>query len=330
MIPEVVAGVRAARTEAHGRGVAGMALIVLVPLVTAACLEGSPNVRAAPSSPDRSAPSVTRAVPVTTSTSTATFAPSPWTPVSYGVLGVAVDQRTVVNADGSQIVVARFHVGQVRFALHVGSQDPPADPAAVGPMAGSSVAASERSLLLAAFNGGFKIASGSGGFEVDGRVLSPLVPGRASFVIDTDGTGHVGVWGQTLPVPGEKVASVRQNLVPLITDGQLSPQIATVSAWGSTIAHAASVPRSALGEDAQGDILYAAGMSALPVDLGQALLTAGAATAMQLDINPEWIQLALASSPVAPLVAGVPGQNRPADQYLVGWTRDFITVLATA
>jgi hypothetical protein len=24
----------------------------------------------------------------------------------------------------------------------------------------------------------------------------------------------------------------------------------------------------------------------------------------------------------------VPGQYRPADQYLAGWTRDFITVLA--
>ncbi len=28
------------------------------------------------------------------------------------------------------------------------------------------------------------------------------------------------------------------------------------------------------------------------------------------------------------LTAAVPGQQRPADQYLVGWARDFITVLA--
>jgi hypothetical protein len=28
------------------------------------------------------------------------------------------------------------------------------------------------------------------------------------------------------------------------------------------------------------------------------------------------------------LVAGIPGQNRPGNQYQVGWTRDFVTVLA--
>jgi hypothetical protein len=48
---------------------------------------------------------------------------------------------------------------------------------------------------------------------------------------------------------------------------------------------------------------------------------------MELDINAEWIQLDTASRPGGPLTAGVPGQNRPASQYLTGWTRDFFTVL---
>ena len=69
-------------------------------------------------------------------------------------------------------------------------------------------------------------------------------------------------------------------------------------------------------------------MSALPVDLATALSEDGATDAMELDINPEWIQLDVASRAGAPLQAVVPGQSRPADQYLVGWTRDFITVLA--
>ena len=49
---------------------------------------------------------------------------------------------------------------------------------------------------------------------------------------------------------------------------------------------------------------------------------------MELDINPEWVQLDVASHPGGSLRASVPGQYRPADQYLAGWTRDFITVLA--
>ncbi len=51
-----------------------------------------------------------------------------------------------------------------------------------------------------------------------------------------------------------------------------------------------AVPRSGLGEDAQGNILYAGGMSLVPGDLATGLVDAGAVTAMELDINPEWIQ----------------------------------------
>jgi hypothetical protein len=48
---------------------------------------------------------------------------------------------------------------------------------------------------------------------------------------------------------------------------------------------------------------------------------------VELDINPAWVQLDVAPRPGGPLRAEVPGQNRPADQYLLGWSRDFITVL---
>jgi len=74
--------------------------------------------------------------------------------------------------------------------------------------------------------------------------------------------------------------------------------------------------------------MYAASMSATPYDLADALARSGARIAMELDINPEWVQLDTARRPGGPLAAAVPGRNRPADQYLVGWTRDLITVLA--
>jgi hypothetical protein len=49
---------------------------------------------------------------------------------------------------------------------------------------------------------------------------------------------------------------------------------------------------------------------------------------MELDINPEWVQMDTASTPGAPLAAQIPGQNRPADQCEAGWTRDFVAVLS--
>jgi len=62
-------------------------------------------------------------------------------------------------------------------------------------------------------------------------------------------------------------------------------------------------------------------MSATPYDLARALVRTGARTAMELDINPEWVPLDTARRPGGRLAAAVPGQYRPADQYLVGWTR---------
>jgi hypothetical protein len=69
-------------------------------------------------------------------------------------------------------------------------------------------------------------------------------------------------------------------------------------------------------------------MSTVPVDLSSALTAAGAATAMELDINPEWVQMDTAVTPGAPLAAQIPGQNRPANQCQTGWTRDFVAVLS--
>jgi hypothetical protein len=228
-------------------------------------------------------------------------------------------------ADSTLITLATFS-GPVRYRLHSGSEDP--GPAALGIVtAGPSIGALERSQLLAAFNGGFKLSAGAGGYEQEGHVISPLRAGLASLVIDNSGTAQIGVWGSGLPLPGESVFSVRQNLVLLVRHGRVTPAAADWTAWGATLGGGEFVARSALGENARGDLIYAASMSTAPADLAAALAQAGARTAMELDINPEWVQLDIVRAPGRALRAAIPGQARPADQYLIGWTRDFITVL---
>jgi hypothetical protein len=191
------------------------------------------------------------------------------------------------------------------------------------------VSATERPLLLAAFNGGFKQSTGVGGFEVNGTIVSALRPGLASLVIDFNGSARVGVWGQQVPTFGERILSVRQNLPPLVIASRPSPSIGDIARWGATLGGGAVVARSALGQDAQGNIVYAAGMQALPADLAQALIAVGITDAMELDINPEWVQLAFAGTVGRSLSTAIPGQHRPASQYLTGWTRDFIAVIAS-
>jgi hypothetical protein len=236
-----------------------------------------------------------------------------------------VTLRTVRAPDGSRLTVAIFR-GPVRFVLHDGSEDPGL--AAGRVKAGPAVTGPERRQLLAAFNGGFKLSAHAGGYEQEGHLASPLRPGLASMVIDRSGRARIGIWGHGLPAPGEAVYSVRQNLPPLVLNGKPAAAAADWGVWGATLGGGELVARSALGQDAAGELIYAAGMSTSPADLAYALVRSGARIAMELDINPEWVQLDVAARPGAPLRTPIPGQNRPPTQFLTGWARDFITVLA--
>ena len=267
-----------------------------------------------PTAPALSAPA---ADPPPATRSTATPAPIPRPRVSI---------TRVRTADGALVTIATF-LGPVRYVLHNGSADP--GPAASGLVrAGPAVTGAERRQLLAAFNGGFKLSAGAGGYLQEGHVISPLRPGFASLVIDRSGRARIGVWGRGLPAPGEAVYSVRQNLQPLVLNGRPTAAAADWATWGATLGGGAHVARSAIGQDATGDLMYAASMSALPADLAAALAAHGARVAMELDINPEWVQLDAARIPGGTLTAEIPGQYRPSDQYLAGWTRDFFAVLA--
>jgi len=112
------------------------------------------------------------------------------------------------TADGSVVTVAAFS-GPVTYVLHDGSEDP--GYAAGRVRAGPVVRGAERGRLLAAFNGGFKLSAGAGGYEQEGHVASPLRPGLASLVIDRSGRARIGVWGHgVLRTVEEKRAAASQ------------------------------------------------------------------------------------------------------------------------
>jgi hypothetical protein len=289
-------------------GAAGMAIVLTV----AACTNAVPTAQHSAAAPAVSTPhakATTKAPP-----------PPPPPPPKP-----TVTVSSFRAADGTGVTVAQFG-GTVRYRLHSGSNDPGAAALAVV-SAGPSIGPREHQRLLAAFNGGFLLSAGAGGYEQEGHIISPLQPGLASLVIDASGVAHVGVWGAALPQPHEAVYSVRQNLPPLVRHGLATPAAADWTAWGATLGGGEYVARSALGENAAGQLIYVAAISTTPADLAAALVHAGARTAMELDINPEWVQLDI-TGPHGNLNAAVPGQNRPASQYLTGWTRDFITVLS--
>jgi len=283
-------------------------------LAVAAC--SSPAAAPSPSRP-ASATATTRATASPTASRTARPRPVP----------PRVTVTRMRTPDGSVMTVAIF-TGPVTYVLHDGSEDPGL--AAGRVKAGPAVRGAERRRLLAAFNGGFKLSQGVGGYQQEGHVAAALRRGLTSLVIDRSGRARIGIWGHGVPAPGEAVYSVRQNLPPLVLHGKPTKAAADWGLWGSTLGGGEYVARSALGQDASGDLVYAACMSATPADLASVLAYAGAQIAMELDINPEWVQLDVASHPGGRLHAAIGGQNRPANQFLLGWARDFITVLSPA
>jgi hypothetical protein len=115
----------------------------------ASCSSGGPLPdQAGPSRPSSSAPSpsTTTTVPPTTTTMTVPGAPG-WTTLSTGPRGIAIDERTFSQPDGSQVTVARFLFNHVDYSLHVGIQDPPTGHAAIGPDSGPMVAWSPSRLM---------------------------------------------------------------------------------------------------------------------------------------------------------------------------------------
>jgi hypothetical protein len=293
---------------------------------TVAALAGLLAV-AACSSPAGPAPSAstTTAGARSAATASARPSPSPRPPPPPPRPRVTVTRTRM--KDGSVVTLAAFS-GPVTYVLHDGSEDPGL--AAGRVRAGPAVHGTERGQLLAAFNGGFKLSAGAGGYEQEGHVAAALQKGMTSLVIDRSGRARIGVWGYGVPAPGEAVYSVRQNLPPLVLHGRPTGAAADWGLWGATLGGGEYVARSALGQDAAGHLVYAASMSASPADLAAAMARAGVRVAMELDINPEWVQLDVASRPGGPLRAALHGQNRPASQFLLGWARDFIAVLAPA
>ena len=221
-----------------------------------------------------------------------------------------------------------FDRSLVKLELHSGT----VDAGSTGWRFGPSVRGAARRSLVAAFNGGFKLAMGSGGFMSYGRVGVPLRDGLASIVTYADGTTDIGSWHQEVPAPGRPVASVRQNLSLLIDHGRAASNLDCLTCWGATLGGISDPARSALGVTADGRLIWIGGPHLTVSGLVNALLGARVVRAVELDINPEWVAGylyghrggvgPLAPVPVVPSQTGVPGQ------FLAPYSRDFFTVQA--
>lgn len=224
------------------------------------------------------------------------------------------------------VALLSFNQKLVDLHLHSGT----IDAGSTGWRWGPAVVGAERRRLLAAFNGGFRLDTGAGGFMSHGRTALALRAGLGSIVTYSDGSTDIGRWGSEVPAQGKKVVSVRQNLTPLIDHGQAAGSVGCLVCWGATLGGVTQPARSALGITADGRLIWAGGEHLTTSQLADALLAVRVVRAVELDINPEWVNAYLyghhhGHGPLVP-VAVVPGQNGIPGEFLAPWSRDFFTV----
>jgi hypothetical protein len=221
--------------------------------------------------------------------------------------------------------VAWFDHTRTQIAYYPGRYEPPS--AAVrGPM---MVPDSQRSRLLATFNGGFTYEDGENGSTVNGQVNEPLKDGKATLVGYRDGRVDIVNWSGG-PNAGPDVAWARQSLAPILWNGHLNPELnedPNSQAWGFTLGGVVRVWRTGVGIDPRGNLIFMAAEGQTVISIAKALRHAGAVRGMEFDINADWHTLITYSHDhglVGKMVE--PQPNEGPERYLVPDDRDFFAV----
>jgi hypothetical protein len=257
-----------------------------------------------------------------------------WHPIGRTVDGVPAMYAAYLrpNAVNTSLVtgVAWMDTTLLKTTLYEGSSIPGTGQAwaNMAPISGAAL-----DTLDAAFNSGFRMQDSQGGFYADGVTAVPLVAGRASLVINADGTPNVGAWGTDVAM-SPSVVAVRQNLDLIVNNGQ---PVAGLDAndnhrWGFTLGGRVQVWRSGLGVTANGALVFVGGSGLSIVDLANVLSRAGAVRAMEMDINTSWVNFFSYSAAPGQPASALNGTRLTSDEsnwpgrYFSPSSRDFITV----
>ena len=172
----------------------------------------------------------------------------------------------------------------------------------------------------------------------DSVVLVPPRPDIATLVLYQDGNIAIMPWDVKLNDIKE-VKSWRQNAAILVHNSEINPDSTDknklLDKWGGNVNDVVGAEvvtwRSGVGLSANKKLLYyVAGPSLTVHTLATVFKTVGAKDAMQLDINPYWVQFIsvntvnnqLKGNPLLPEMSGY------AERYLGAYTGDFFYVVS--
>jgi hypothetical protein len=147
--------------------------------------------------------------------------------------------------------------------------------------------------VVGAFNGAFKTTHGAYGMMANHKVLLPPKPEAATVIVTDDHRVGMGSWPASDLIP-DGILSYRQNLDPLVGDGKLNPTNRTQ--WGFQLAGTSVLTeRSGICVTQSGHFMYLWADDASGATLAKAMVQAGCAYGMHLDMNPKHTGFVFAS-----------------------------------
>lgn len=146
--------------------------------------------------------------------------------------------------------------------------------------------------VVATFNGAFKTTHGSYGMKAEGRVLVPPKDGAATLRIDPDGAVGLGLYRAAEQPSLDEAVAYRQNLDPLLHEGQVLPTKRTD--WGDhLIGSTVAAERSGVCVRTDGHLVYVWSQEATAESLARGMALLGCTSGMHLDMNPGHCTFAL-------------------------------------
>jgi len=264
-----------------------------------------------------------------------------WTPYIYDSAGRIAAYRTFLQPDKERPYVVTaivvFNLSVTRLGYVPGTVEPASTAKMFRP---GAIPNEDRQpgVLLAAFNGGFQTRHGNFGVMHDGVVLVPPRPDVATLTLYHDGRLSITPWDVKL-YDTKEVRTWRQNAAILIQNYEINPDSTDknklLDNWGGNVNDVVGVEvvtwRSGIGLSANKQFLYYAAGPGLTVHtLANMFKTIGAKDAMQLDINPYWVQFVSVSAVNNQLKANplLPEMSGYVERYLGAYTGDYFYVVS--
>ena len=232
----------------------------------------------------------------------------------------ATSLRPLADVGSVVATVALFDQSRLHAALFNGTELPGG-----GPWNNKDwVHKSARPSLVATFNGGFRFEHNPGGYMTEGVTVNKMKDGYATFAIANDGRATIGIYGKDIVDDGTW-KSIRQNLPPLVVDGEIVYRNYKYIDWGKDYGNKIYNYRSAVCLTNDDRMAFIAVGDVNIRMLADTLLVVGCRIGMELDINGTWPQFAVWSGFGTTTRRGhvLDSRMHNPDRYVKTSTKDF-------